>query len=118
MKHVYSTLTADTAYTFGHGPDGQPSKVILVKGGHGVATKHFITPQGVVTSLEDEDADLLATHPLFQLHQKNGFVVIDSTKTDAEKVSASMEGRDKSAPLTPQDYELAGKQAPKVSKAA
>lgn len=118
MPYVYSTLTADTAYSFGHGPDGQPAKLILVNGGHGVANKHIITPQGVCTALNDEDAALLATHPLFQLHQKNGFVVIDSKKTDTEKVAASMEGRDKSAPLTPQDYELAGKQAPKVSKAA
>lgn len=118
MKYVYSTLTADTAYSFGHGADGQPSKLILVKGGHGVANKHIITPQGVCTALDDADADLLATHPLFQIHQKNGFVVIDATKTEAEKVASIMEGRDKSAPLTPQDYELAGKQAPKVSKVA
>lgn len=115
-QYVYSTLTSDTVYTFGGGVGVAPSKEILVKGGHGVASKHFITPQGVVTHLTDADAELLATHPVFQLHAKNGFVVIDSKKTDTENVAALMQGRDKSAPITPQDYELAGKEAPKVNK--
>ena len=114
--YVYSTATCDNVIAVGYDASGRPAKRILLKGGHGVANKHFITPQGVVTEVSDDDADILRNHPTFQRMMKAGFYVMEGKRIEPEKVAASMKGRDGSAPLVPQDYELNGKKSPKSGK--
>ena len=36
---------------------------------------------------------------------KNGFITVETAKTDAEVAAANMESRDESAPLVPEDFE-------------
>lgn len=104
MPYVYSTLTSDNRYTI-YANGGGDLKVarhdILIKGGTGIADKNLITPIGVATQISDEDAALLKEHPVFKLHEANGFVVIDDKKHEAEKVASNgMEIADGSAPVT------------------
>lgn len=108
MPHVYSTLSCDQNYAFyGRGGGDMPVKshYIHIKGGTGIANDRIVTPLGaVVTEITDEEAEQLRSHPVFQRHEKNGFIRIDDKKVDGERAAASMETADGSAPLTPASY--------------
>lgn len=115
--YVYSTLTSDVAYTPYDTDNGNDTPVardpVVIKGGAGVVNDRLITPRGVVTEVTEEQAELLRQNKVFQLHEKNGFVVIDESKTDPDNVAADMQNRDRSAPLVEQDF--AEGEAPTVS---
>lgn len=117
MHYVFSTLTSDNRYAF-YADGGADMKVqertILIKGGTGIANDRLITPLGVATEVTAEEAEALKAHPLFQLHQKNGFVVIQDKKGDPEKVASGMEIADGSAPLTPSKYKRKSKDDPEA----
>jgi hypothetical protein len=112
MKHVYSTLNADTSYAFHVTTHGHNTieRQIVVRGGAGVARKGMgsvYTPDGVRTEVSDEDAVLLANHGMFKFHQKGGFVRIESIAKDADKVAKDMETDKGAAPKTPADVKAA-----------
>ena len=115
MAYILSTLTSAQDYTFYNPNHGnafnQPIKTIHINGGSNVADKHFITPQGVMTEISDEDLEQLRTHEMFQLHVKNGFIKILEKEKDKEKTKEDMNGADLSAPLTPETYKKKGKKA-------
>lgn len=116
MQYVASTLAAPTEYT-GWRTTGndvpQREHSVTVQGGAGVATKHFITPHGVITNVSDEDAEFLRAHTMFQFHEKGGYVqILDRKPEDADAVAADMQGNDPGAPLTEADYQDAPVQAP------
>jgi len=122
--YIYSTLSASVRYAASE-PGGAdvpvPTDGILVAGGTNVANKNLITPRGaVVTEVTEEQLERLRNDEVFKLHQANGFVTISSKLEDGEKVaSADLEGRDASAPLTPEDYDgKDGVEAPKTSASA
>lgn len=104
--YVYSTLSSDMNYT-NHAQGGadipQALPPVYVKGGAGVANDRLITPRGVATEITEEQAEYLRANPLFQLHEKNGYVQISADAVDADKAAADMTGRDQSAPIVPQD---------------
>lgn len=107
--YIYSTLSNDQAYTsYGQKvADGVAPKtehVILIAGKANVSTKHFITPLGAVTKISAEDYAILKQNPMFQIHKENGYITVSEAKDDADKVAASMQGRDKSAPLVEEDF--------------
>lgn len=106
---VVSTLTAPVRYqshsVAGAGAAPEIVQEVLVRGGAGLADRHFETRGAVETVVTREEADFLAKHWLFQTHQKNGFVKIVENTVDAEAVAADMSARDGSAPLTPSDLE-------------
>ena len=108
MRHVYSRLANSvtyTSYSKGGGDIPRIEKKVLVNGGAGIASKNLVTPQGVVTTVSDEDAEFLENDHHFRNHQKNGFVTISDKKHEVEKVVADMgEVADESSPLTPADY--------------
>jgi len=81
-------------------------KRFVIQGGHGLANKHFITPEGVVTRVEsDEDMEWLMGLPTFQKHIKKGFIRVMKRKEDPEKtVKRDMQDTDGSSPKTPKDY--------------
>lgn len=107
MFYVFSTLSTDVDYTvYGESINDLPTieKRITIQGGANVATKHLITPKGVMTVVEDADFDILNAHPVFLMHQKNGFITVETKAANPEKVATNMTARDESAPLTADDF--------------
>lgn len=106
MPYVYSTMSADVAYTdWLPRTEGQhfdvPAKRVLIKGGHGVAGKHFITPRGVATQVTEEELALLEKNETFQRHMQAGFISVSDKKRNTEVVSADMTTFDRSKDATP-----------------
>jgi hypothetical protein len=121
MPYVYSTLTADNIYAaYAKAGDREQQNVVrevLIKGGHGLIDKNFITALGVATEVTDDELDFLRTVDAFKQHEANGFISYDQKKVEPEKAIANMKRRDKSSQLTPADYEKGGMMdvdAPKV----
>lgn len=121
MPYVASTLSAPTEYTgWTSGGNDLPrvTHSVTIAGGAGVATKHLITPHGVVTSVSDEDAAFLLENKVFQMHKDAGYVqILDSKPEDADAVAAGMNGNDPGAPLTESDYEQTAQKAPTTGTA-
>lgn len=120
--YVFSTLAADTAYAaYIEGGADMPiqdhERTILIRGGAGVATKHLVTPYGVMTKVSEEELALLKKNAVFQLHMDNKFITIQDKAHDAELVVTG-EGlkRDNSSPITPEDFVEGEKGAKPVLK--
>ena len=115
-KHVFCTLAADMVYAaWKKGPDGRAveqvhEQSVHINGGAGIASKHLVTPRGVHTAISDEQYALLQSNPTFQLHEANGFIKVEDSEADVDKVVADMTARDESAPLVPQDFPEDGPQ--------
>jgi|SRR5882757_2325130 len=113
MPYIYSTLSADTKYTLyeknGQGDLVIPIRGITIKGGANVASKSFVTPQGVVTEVTDEELTFLQENSIFKAHVEGGFLRIDNKKIEVEKAVKSLEKGDKSKPLTHADYPADGR---------
>lgn len=113
--YVYSTLSCDQNYT-NHITGGADIPVALppvfIAGGAGIANDRLITPRGVATEITEEQAEYLRANPMFQLHEKNGYVQISAEKVDPDKAAADMSRNDGSAPLTgadvPEDTTVSG----------
>ena len=104
--YIYSTLTSDQVYAnYKSGPNGvpTPTSTVLVRGGANLMTKALVTPQGAVTEITAEQLAELRKNEVFNLHEKNGFIVVSEAKTDIEKVVPDMVGRDQSAPIVEAD---------------
>lgn len=108
MKHVISTLSADQRYALWETTHGVGTilRSVLVKGGASVAspgTGAIITPDGVSTTISDDDAKFLAEHPEFQKHQERGFVKIIGPALDPNSVAQKMSKDDGSRPRNAAD---------------
>jgi len=107
-KHyIYSTLTSGMDYTlYQNNENGTHAvkAVVSIKGGANLPDKFLITPQGVVTEVDDEQVAILKQIPLFNQHVAAGFIVLSEARSEVESVVPDMVSRDKSAPLTPNDY--------------
>lgn len=57
-----------------------------------------------MTSVTDEDLELLEQNPVFALHKANGFITVEAKEIPVEKVVSDMEARDEAAPLTESDF--------------
>jgi len=106
--YVYSTLSSTMNYE-NSSPGGAdlpvPTGNVVIYGGSNIPDKYMRTPVGVVTPVTDEELTILEANAVFQLHKKNGFIVVKDKKHDAEKVAADMVTRDSSAPLVDADFE-------------
>lgn len=119
--YVYSTLSANMDYTGWVDGGGDLPRVewaVRIGGHANVANKHFDTPRGVITGISSEELELLKSNPIFLMHEKNGFITVEQSNEDIEKVVADMEGRDQSAPLVPEDFEAEGKEPPVAGKSS
>lgn len=126
MPQVASTLTSDVKYTLWHAQKGGVNREIAhvtIHGGHGVAHKldngGIITPVGKLTSVTDEQLDMLKKDEVFQTHLKNGFVRIieNDRKIEPEKAAKDLETKEPSAPLDNADFAKGGRaQAPETLK--
>lgn len=108
MPYVYSTLSTDVCYNDFKPSNGrEPNFVerkVLIRGGANVATKHLVTPKGVMTKVSDEELAFLEKDEVFQLHVKNGHITVSGREANPDKVAGGMTDKDASAPLTPADY--------------
>lgn len=107
VVYVFSTLACDQNYTHWANAEGDmpiKERSIFIKGGTGVANDRLITPIGVMTAINADDYELLKSNKVFQMHQKNGFIVVKDKSQDAEKVASEMSLKDESAPLTDSDF--------------
>lgn len=107
MAFITSKMAASVNYAFytqGANKINVVTDTITINGGADVINKALVTPQGVVTELEDDKLEKLKTHPLFRQHLENGFVTIQGTEKAAKKAEETLE-TDKSAQITPDDYE-------------
>jgi len=112
--YVYSTLATDmnyTNYTEGGADLPVAKPAVFIKGGAGVANDRLITPRGVITQVTEEDLAYLEANPVFQLHKTNGYILVEKSKLDPEKVAADMTGRDNSAPMV--EHDVPADQLPK-----
>ena len=64
----------------------------------------MLTPKGVATLVTDEQLKTLEQIKAFQKHQEEGFITVDKSKHDPEKVAKDMTGKDKSAQLDDDDF--------------
>ena len=107
MAFITSKLSAPVTYAFYKQTEGKINVVvdeIKLNGGADVINKALVTPQGVVTELDDERLEKLKSHPVFQTHLNNGYVSIQSSEKAAQKAEETLE-KDKSSQITPDDYE-------------
>jgi len=109
MPYVYSTLGQDMLYTnFVQGGNDlkQPIAEVLIRGGaHVMNNKTLITPLGTRTEITDAQHEVLKKNVIFQMHVKNGYIVVQDNKQKIEKVvKGHMEGKDKSAQMTAEDF--------------
>lgn len=116
MPYIASTMSADVKYcVYGKTPTGSQEvrRSIIILGKANVADKHFITKDGAVTKVSNEELALLKEHPVFKMHEANGFIKVCATESRAENVE-ELAKKDASAPKTPNDYKAQGKEAPKT----
>lgn len=130
MPQVASTLATDVKYTLwspkSKDAPGGPNtaiKHVTIHGGHGVAHRRahggLETPNGVLTTVTDEDVELLKKDEVFQTHERNGYVrIIESARKVAPEAAAKdLETKEPSAPLDAEDFKDGGRaQAPKDMK--
>ena len=103
---IFSTLASDVAYTnYAQGGADMPVDLppVLIKGGAGVANDRLITPRGVATEVTEAQCEYLRQNAVFQLHEKNGYILVSESYADPDTVAADMTGRDNSAPIVLQD---------------
>lgn len=116
MPYITSTMSASVNYCVYAKTVGGLQKVvkeITVKGGANVIDKHFITPEGVVTAVTDEELALLMENETFKLHMQNGYVKVHKRN---ELNTKDLEKEDNSAQLTDDKFEKAGRKKPKTAK--
>ena len=113
MTHyIYSTHTNTIRYVEYDLTTNKNHNVVkrqlTVAGGHGLANKILITPEGVVTRVDrDDDMEWLKNLPAFQKDIENGYIRVYRKKEEPEKVvKKDMCLKDGSAPKTPADYKI------------
>ena len=114
-NYVYSTLANDQRYVE-RGTNRTVVASVLVAGKANVPNRHMLTPRGVSTQVSDEQLAILRDNKVFKLHEKNGFVTVDSRKADPDKVAKSMSNNDPSRPDTSERLSDEKKESPKANK--
>lgn len=116
--YVYSTLANDQEYTTWKKTGNDlplADRSVVIKGGFGVADKKtIVTSYGAaVTQITESQLEDLRANEVFQMHEKNGFMVVKDQSESGEVAASDMDTKDNSAPLVPQDF--AEGQAPIVA---
>lgn len=117
MPYILSKLANSqkyTKYVKGANNMNVAVKIITIKGGADITDKNLITPQGVITQVTADELEILKENKDFLRHLDKGHVKYFATTPNIDKNVDKME-KDKSAPLTPDDYTKKGRKAPKVT---
>lgn len=106
--YITSTLTCDQRYinynnTLKHGVN-TPVEEVVIKGGSNVSDPLTLAVRvGTQTEVSEEQLAMLEKNPVFQLHKKNGFIVV-SKKEDVLKVVEDMAKEDSGAQNTEKKF--------------
>ena len=114
--YIFSTNTNDIEiiqYAIPENPrqEAIPLRRFTIKGGANLTNKNFITPRGVATRCTSEELEWLLKQRAFQQGVGEGFFSCSNSEHDLERTVSDMQAADKSAPLTPKDYEPGGRRA-------
>ena len=116
-KYIASKLSFDQTfdlYDTSHSPYKR-IKSILVKGRSNVRDPHtLVMPDGVITEISDEDAEILSRDPLYKQYESNGMMKLVNSKAGARSAKADLAEKDGAAQLTEKDYRKRGKTPPKA----
>jgi hypothetical protein len=94
--YVYSTMSSDNDYI--NYENGIAKSKITIAGKANVANKlTLLTKSGVLTSLDENEYNLLKTNSHFKKHLDKGFLTVESKQFDEDKISKNMTKKDKSA---------------------
>ncbi len=127
---VYSTLSNDQRYTewnsrkVEQARPNQKVREVFIKGKANVVDRtHLMTPRGAVTTVSAGDMALLESIDAFQRHKEAGYLLVEkkpeSTRAaapDPDIAALDMQPADKSAPLTPESFEVDKKPKTKTNK--
>lgn len=125
MPYVYSTATADITYPLydkssAHAAHSVIKRKVTIRGGANLATQtgRLVTPKGMVTRVTDEELDFLMHSEAFLRHKERGFMHVDKSDIDPDKVARDkgMNPKDGSAPITPNSKEVLGTATPADNK--
>ena len=115
-KGIFVVSKSSTALNFVQYNDAPANTIpkvlrsVTIKGGANVAQpKTFITPNGVLTRITQDDFDFLMKDEKFIDFMAKGFMSIISDDADVEQAARDMVKKDRSAPRTAADYGDAGK---------
>ena len=110
MPYIVSTLSSDQAYTQWNRPEvdsksriSRPAikgAVIVVKGKANITTKNLITPEGILTSVTEDELAILKTIKDFNSAVSAGYLKVIGREAPIAKVVRDMKDRDESAPLS------------------
>lgn len=110
MLYVISTMSSSVVYCK-YDNSREDVNVLLesveIKGKTGVQDKRtlFCSNGGTITPITEEQYAWLKDNPLFQLHEKNGFLRVEKSKMTAEnKAEKDAEVKDKSSQLKAEDF--------------
>ena len=109
--YVISTLSSGVDYCFyktaANGSQIIDRTISLNGGANVVNYRTLLTPKGIVSSITDEEYELLKEHPVFKIHLQNGFVkVVKKSPADVDKAVVDLAPEDKSSPLTPKKLDV------------
>lgn len=108
--YVYSTLANDQQYNVWKKSDNDlPTieRAVLIKGKFGVTDKKTLVTsyEAAVTKITESELEDLRQNEVFQLHVKNGHIIVKDHSANGEAVASDMNIQDPSAPLVKQDFE-------------
>lgn len=91
---------------------------IVINGKTGVTDKKTLicSNGGTITPITEQQYSWLKDNSLFKLHEKNGFIRVEKSRSVAEnKAEKEAEVKDKSSQMTDKDFEEQGIKKPKVT---
>ena len=116
MPFVLSKLANDVAYPINESKEAiaqavksakilPKTKKIIIAGGTGVMQKNLETPDGVSTSVTEDELQALLKNTSFKRHKDRGFLKIIQKETDSKKAVDDMADRDKADQLVDSDFQ-------------
>jgi phage portal protein BeeE len=113
MKIVLSTLTSAQNVVItekaSNGALRIVKRIYLNGGANAIDKKTLVTPQGVVTELDDKDFELLKKTEFYKRQEKAGFLRVVEKKDEAEDPKkAGLKKGDKSKQKTEEDIKETG----------
>lgn len=117
-KYIYSTLSNDQNFiVWGNteDPNNLPTrqKTIMIAGKANVMNKaNFVTPKGVLTTVEDDVAKALGENSQFKKFVERGYITVETkAATTADDAAKNMKSKDKSAQKTEADIKATSSKA-------
>lgn len=111
MATIKSTLPTSQKYSKWENKDGVFVETFskTINGGHGIMNQFMQSPEGaVLTTVTVEELTELKGIELFQMHQKEGYIVVDGSILGISDSDNDMNKTSRSSPVKKSDIEKAG----------